>query len=364
MSKNPLLDKLKKASTIKESSILETSKFFENKEYVTTSVPVFNVALSGDLDGGFGGGTFIISGVSRSFKTSFALLMIKSYMDTYPDAVLLFTDSEFGAPRSYFQSFGIDMSRVIHIPITTIEELKFELTTQLNAINRGDKVILLVDSVGMLPSEKESQNAADQKTTADLTRNRELKSLFRLTTTKLAMKDVPMIVISHSYKTLELYSKDVVSVGTGGYYASDVIIIVTRSQEKEGTDLTGYKFTINIEKSRFVKEKSKIPIFVSFEHGISKWSGLMDLALEGNFVIKPSNGWYQKINLDTGDIIEKKYRLKETNNKEFWWDIIAHDKFKQYIIDTYQISNGAMLSEGDIDELSDEDISEVFSDEE
>lgn len=342
-----LLEKLKKSSTIKESSILEKSIFFEKKDVISTRVPVFNVALSGDLDGGFSGGSIIISGKKSSFKTSFALMMIKAYMDKYEDSVVLFMDSEFGSPKSYFETFGIDLNRVIHTPITTIEELKYELTTQLNNIERGEKVILLIDSIGMLPSEKEVQNAEDGKSTADLTRNRELKSLFRLTNTKLAMKDIPMIVISHVYSSLEIYSKDVVSGGTGLAYAANIMIIISKSQEKEGTELSGYKFTLNIEKSRFIREKSKIPIYVSFENGISKWSGLMDMALDAGVVIKPSNGWYQKIDLESGEVVEKKYRLKDTDNKEFWGDILESDKFKDYIHRTYKIANGRMEIEED-----------------
>lgn len=358
-----LIDKIKKQSNVKESAILEKSKFFDNLEFVSTSVPMFNVALSGSLDGGFGGGTITLSGASRSFKSSFSLLMAKSYLDKYPDSALLFLDSEFGSPKAMWSSFGIDMNRVLHVPITTIEELKYEVVNQLNAVERGEKLFILIDSIGNLPSEKEAQNAEDNKNTIDLTRNRELKSFFRLTTTKLAMKDIPMVVISHSYKTMEMFSKDVVSVGTGGYYASNIMIIVSRSQEKDGTELIGYNFNLNIEKSRFVREKSKVPIFVSFEDGISKWSGLMELALESGHCVKPKNGWYAKIDVGTGEVIEKNYRLKDTNNKEFWNDILESDSFKDFIVKKYKLmSSGNMVREDEV--VSDDEISEVFSDEE
>ena len=360
-----LIDKIKKQSNVKESAVLEKSKFFDDLEFVSTSVPAFNVALSGALDGGFTGGTITLSGASRSFKSSFALLMAKSYLDKYPDAALLFLDSEFGSPISMWKSFGIDMSRVLHVPVTTIEELKYEVVNQLNAIERGEKLFMLVDSIGNLPSEKEAQNAEDSKNTVDLTRNRELKSFFRLTTTKLAMKDIPMVVISHSYKTLEMFSKDVVSVGTGGYYASNIMIIVTRSQEKDGTDLIGYNFNLNVEKSRFVKEKSKISVFVSFEDGISKWSGLMDLALESGHCVKPKNGWYAKVDVESGEVFEKNYRLKDTNNKEFWNDILESNSFKEFIIKKYQLASGKMLNdESTVESLDDEDIEKTFSEEE
>src|SRR5690606_1466013 len=97
---------------------------------------------------------------------------------------------------------------------------------------------------------------------------------------------------------------------------------------KEGSDIAGYTFTINIEKSRRVKEKSKIPLTVMFDGGITRWSGLLDLALEGGFVVKPSMGWYQKVDPETGELIGGKYRAKETNTEEFWEDILKNQKFK------------------------------------
>ena len=342
---NKLLEKLSKNSTVTESCILDESQFFEEKEIISTPVPVFNVALSGDLNGGFSEGIITLAGASRSFKTNFALLMVKSYLDKYPDATVLFYDSEFGAPKSYFNAFKIDTKRVLHTPIQTIEELKIDLVNQLNGIQRGDKVIILVDSIGMLPSEKEAENAQEGKTTADLTRNRELKSFFRLATTKLAMKKLSMVVISHSYKTLELYSRDVISIGTGGYFASNIMIIVSRSQEKDNSELVGYNFAMTIEKSRFVKEKSKIPITVHFNTGISKYSGLLDIALDSGHVIKPSNGWYSRVNIETGEIEEKKWRIKDTNTSKFWNDILQAASFKQYIIDTYQYQTGSIVND-------------------
>ncbi len=119
-----ILDKLKKNSTIKESSILSKSKFFTEKDMITTDVPMVNVALSGRLDGGLTPGLTMWAGPSKHFKTAFSLLMAKSYMDKYPDSVLLFYDSEFGTPVKYFETFQIDMERVLHTPLTDIEQLK------------------------------------------------------------------------------------------------------------------------------------------------------------------------------------------------------------------------------------------------
>jgi hypothetical protein len=345
-----LMDKIKKNSTIKESSVLMNSKFFTSRDLISTSIPVLNVALSGKIDGGFSSGLTMWAGVSKMFKTGFSLLMAKAYMDKYPESVLMFYDSEFGSPQSYFTSFGIDLNRVLHVPIMDVEQLKFDIMQQLNNIERGDKIIILIDSIGNLASKKEVEDALDSKSTVDMSRAKNLKSLFRMVTPHLAIKDIPMVVINHTYKTMELYSKDVVGGGTGSYYAADNIYILGRQQEKEGTELSGYNFIINVEKSRFVREKSKIPINISFDNGVSKWSGLLDIALDVGFVTKPSMGWYSRVNTETGEVEDKKFRIKDTNNKEFWEPLINSEKFKDAIYNRYAISSHSIMSDEEVEE--------------
>ncbi len=188
-----LLEKLKKNSTIKETNILADSIIFAKKDMVPTKIPVINVALSGRLDGGLTPGLTMWAGPSKHFKTAFSLLMAKSYMDKYKDAALLFYDSEFGTPQSYFESFGIDQSRVMHTPITDIEQLKFDIMQQMSELKRGDKVIILIDSIGNLASKKEVEDALEGKSAADMTRAKQLKSLFRMVTPHLTMKDTRIV---------------------------------------------------------------------------------------------------------------------------------------------------------------------------
>ena len=275
-----ILDKIKKNTTIKDSAILATSKFFQKKDMIPTSIPAINVALSGRLDGGLTPGLTMWAGPSKHFKTAFTLLMAKSYMDKYPDAALLFYDSEFGTPQSYFDSFGIDTDRVLHTPVTDVEQLKFDIMQQLSGIERNEKIMIVIDSIGNLASKKEVEDAMDGKSVADMSRAKQMKSLFRMVTPHLTMKDIPMVVVNHTYKEIGLYPKDIVGGGTGSYYSADNIFILGRQQEKDGTELMGYNFIINVEKSRYVREKSKIPVTVMFDGGISKWSGLLEMALE------------------------------------------------------------------------------------
>jgi RecA/RadA recombinase len=338
-----VLEKLKKGSTIKESSILSKSQFFTEKDMIQTSVPMVNVALSGNLDGGLTPGLTMFAGPSKHFKTAFALLMASAYMEKYKDAVVLFYDSEFGTPQSYFDTFNIDTDRVLHTPITDVEQLKHDIMVQLQQIEKGNKVIIILDSIGNLASKKEVDDATEGKSVADMSRAKQMKSLFRMVTPHLTIKDIPMIVVNHTYKEIGLYPKDIVGGGTGSYYSADTIWILGRQQEKTGTEITGYNFIINVEKSRFVREKSKIPVAVSFDGGIQKYSGLMDIALEGNFVSKPSNGWYSKVDQETGEVNPLRKRFDDTQNAEFWDDILASEKFKEYVRKRYEITYGNIM---------------------
>jgi hypothetical protein len=156
-----------------------------------------------------------------------------------------------------------------------------------------------------------------------------------------------MVVVNHTYKEIGMFPKDIVGGGTGSYYSADTIWILGRQQEKTGTEITGYHFIINIEKSRYVKEKSKIPVTVSFDGGIQKYSGLLDIALEGGFVQKPSNGWYAKVDMSTGELGQK-YREADTHHKDFWSDILKNEKFKEFVRQKYAIAYGSIMAEDTI----------------
>ncbi len=337
-----IMDKLKKNTKVDYTSVLSNSKFFNDKDMVPTDVPMINVALSGSMDGGLAPGLTVLAGPSKHFKTSFALIMASAYLKKYDDAVLLFYDSEFGSPQSYFENFDIDTSRVLHTPITNVEELKFDMISQLEGLDRGDKVVIIIDSVGNLASKKELDDAINEKSVADMSRAKALKGLFRMVTPYLNMKDIPLLAVNHTYKEIGLFPKDVVSGGTGIYYSADNIWILGRQQDKVGTEIKGYHFVINVEKSRYVKEKSKIPISVSWDGGVEHWSGLLDVAMSGNYVSKPSPGWYVRIDKSTGELVEPKVREKDTLNEEFWKPILEETDFKQYVTNKYSILNNVV----------------------
>ena len=349
-----LMDTLSKVG--KKSNSLAKADVYKNRGLTDTHFPAVNIALSGDVEGGIGSGVTVFAGPSKHFKSNSALLCVAAYLDKYPEAVCLFYDSEFGSPPNYWANFGIDISRVLHVPIQNLEELKFDLPQKLEEIKNGDKVFIFVDSVGNLASKKEAADALDGKATTDMTRAREMKSLFRIVTPLIKTRNLPSIFIAHTYQTMEMFSKAVVSGGTGIYYSADTIIIFGRQQEKDGTEVLGYNFILNVEKSRFVREKSKIPLTVFFDKGIVKYSGMLDLAQESGDVIKPKNGYYQIVDRETGELLGSPIKEKSTYSDDFLGVVVAREEFKKFIKEKYQLSN--TMTAVDVEEAVEEDTEE------
>lgn len=307
---------------------------------------MINVALSGSLDGGITPGLTVFAGPSKHFKTGFALLMAQSFLAKYPDGIILFYDSEFGTPQAYFKSYGIPFDSVVHTPITNIEELKFDIMQQLDNLGRGDHIMIVMDSIGNLASKKEVEDARDQKSVADMTRAKALKSLFRIVTPHFTLKDIPCVVVNHTYKEQGMYPREIMSGGTGPYLSADNIWILGRQQDKDGQEIQGYNFIINVEKSRYVKEKSKIPISISYEWGINRWSGLLELALEGKYIEKPKAGWYAVVNQTTGELVEPNMRASDfVDNGAFWKKLLAETNFADFIQQKYFLGDNNILRE-------------------
>lgn len=325
---------------------MDNSKFLNDITNTPTKMPVLNLALSGELDKGISSGVTAIAGPSKHFKSNLALLIVKSYLDAYPDSVCLFCDNEFGITEEYISSMGIDPSRMVHYPFSTVEELRNELSGQIDGISRGDKLIIMIDSIGNVASQKEVSDATADKSASDMgSRAKAIKSLFRIITAKATLKDVPIVAINHSYSQHGLFPKEVMSGGTGIYYSANTVLMLTRAQEKQGTDIAGYTFTIKVDKSRKAREGSKVKFTALFDKGILLYSGLLDIALATGHVIKPSVGWYAKASEP-----DKKYREKEIHESaDFWKDILEDDKFKQACRKIFKLENLSFELEGDID---------------
>ena len=474
---NELLNRMKKVGTISASSVLANSIYFISNETFKTDLPILNIALSGDPDGGACSGVTVIAGESKTFKSMSALFAMKSYLEKYEDAVAVFYDSEFGTPIGYMKALGIDIERVIHIPVTNIDELKFDIVKKLEEIKRGDHVFFFVDSIGNLASRREYNNAMTENEAKDMSRSQDIKGFFRIITPHVVMKDVPCFVISHTYKEQTMYPKSIVSGGcliagtfvlmadgtkkaieeikvgdivktrygdkavthvwnpetleegtpecvklvfsdgfkvvcskrhkfllssgawveaenikegdslmmpdkekliladstpvgnmpvydiavdgaehyflengicshnSGIMYSANVVLIFSRTQEKDSKELVGYNFTINVNKSRFVKEGSRLTFTVLHDTGIVKYSGLMEIALESGDVIIPAKGWYQKVDTETGEVSEKKYRMRDTFTADFWESILASRHFREFVKNQYQLGAKSLVTE-------------------
>lgn len=352
-----LLEKMLKSGSIKASSVLSKSKFFGVKDVTPTDLPILNIAFSAALDGGLLPGLTVVAGESKSFKTMLSLYCMKAFLEKNESGVALLYDSEFGVTPEYLTGFGIDTDRVIHIPITDVEQLKFDMLQKLQAVESNEKVFIMIDSVGNLASKKEVEDAENEKSVADMSRAKSLKSLFRIVTPYLTTKSIPCLAINHIYKEIGMYPKSIVSGGTGIYYSANQIFIITRAQEKDNDGLTGFRFTINIEKSRYVKEKSKLPFTVLMNGGIQKWSGLFDLAMESGHITSAKKGWYQLVDMSTGEVQETNYRARDLeNNDEFFSKLMKDPTFKEFIEKKFKLTAASGNdTSGDDDYLDSDD---------
>lgn len=324
------------------AKLSESTVFNKEDNFISTDIPILDLALSGCMNGsgGVNDGVTVIAGESKRFKTLYALKMAESFHKKHKDGIILFYDSEFGANKKYINRYDIDVERVIHIPVTTVEELRNNMSAQLQVLydeiekdpgKKREKIFVLVDSIGNLASEKETKDAIEGNNKQDMTRAKANKSLFRIATPRINLLSIPAVFIAHTYKTQDLFPTDVVSGGTGSVYSADTVFIIGRQQEKDKNtnQILGYKFIINIYKSRYIKEKSKLSICVLYDKGILKYSGLSDIALDLEIIEKCRVGrklGFRFTNKETGEF--KEIEANEINeNEEFWNYVFENSDF-------------------------------------
>jgi hypothetical protein len=368
-----LLATLKKNTSSPFARSINNSFIQENTSLTwDTEVPMMNVAFSGKMNIGFQSGITVWAGPSRHFKTLYALTQLNAWFKNNHDpdnAVALLYDTEYGITEDYLNQFPYlqkHLNQILHIPVNTLEELRHEASKQVEMLyetyrtdykkapksTEKPNVFILIDSIGQVASNKETKDAVDGSEKADMTRAKMVKSIFRILTSKVKMLGIPTVVVAHTYQTMEMFSKAIVSGGTGIYYSADQIFVLGKSQEKDGTELLGYKFTINVEKSRFIRDKSKIGILVHFEKGILKYSGLQDLAKASGLIsqcrVGRSGGWAFTVKGDdeeeivAGEGVENpntwKSLTKEIDTDDaFWKGVFDHSDFADVIEATYKI---------------------------
>jgi RecA/RadA recombinase len=320
---------------------------------------MLNLALNGKIDGGIERGLLMLCGASKSFKTCFSLELVASYLKEKPNAVCLFFDGEFGAKKSYFEKFGVPTEKVLHLPFSNIEELKFEMVNQLtNNIELGDDVICLVDSIGNAASLKELEDSKDQKSVLDMSRAKSLKSLFRIITPMLFLKRIPCIMVNHTMKTIDFFPVEIPSGGNGSVYSCSTIWMIGKNKLKEKEEHTGFKFLIKMFKSRdSVKEGSIFPITVRWENGIARWSGFDELAVQLGIIQKCKDGrsaayQYESLN---GEVLKVLAQDADTSD-EFWERIFKETDIQHRVECLYQFGKSTkdslVFDTNDVDELA------------
>jgi len=309
-----ILARFKKTTSIEQSSVFSESELHVTKETCPTPIPIINLALSGRFfSGGISRGSTVIAGASRSFKTNIGLLCLKAYLDKYEDGIGLLYDSEFSFTPEYLSSFGIDQERVFISPITDLDVLKNDIINQVDSIEKDEHVFILIDSIGNLASLKELSDAHDGKSTQDMTRAKAVKSLFRMITPRVNLKNIPLFTINHTYETMEMYSKTVISGGTGILLSANTAIIMSR-RKNQNKEEAGFEFVMKAEKSRFIREGIKFPLTIPEGGQIKKYSGLFDLALETGFIMKDGMKYIAPELPD----YPKSYKKEIENNESFW----------------------------------------------
>ena len=261
------------------------SNIEENERYISSGSYIFNALISGSVYGGFSGNKITaIAGESSTGKTFFALAVVRNFLDSDPNAIVVYFDTESAITRALLEDRDIDTSRVVVMNVVTIEEFR---TKALQAVDKYTKLpederqpmMFVLDSLGMLSTEKEIGDALADKQVRDMTKSVLVKGAFRMLTLKLGQANVPLIVTNHTYDVIGAYvpTKEM-GGGSGLKYAASTIIYLSKAKEKDGKEVIGNIIKAKTAKSRLSKENKEVKIRLYYdERGLDKYYGLLEL---------------------------------------------------------------------------------------
>ena len=255
--------------------------------FIDTGSHIFNALLSGSIHGGIPSNKITaLAGESATGKTFFVLGMVKHFLDSNPDAGVIYFESESALTKQMIEERGIDSERMIIMPVTTVQEFRTQALTVLDKYMEQDEadrkpIFLVLDSLGMLSTTKEVEDTADGKETRDMTRAQVLKAAFRVLTLKLGRAKVPMVITNHTYDVVGAYmpTKEM-GGGSGLKYAASTIVYLSKKKDKEGTEVVGNIIHCKTQKSRLSKENMMVDVRLRYETGLDKYYGLLDLAVK------------------------------------------------------------------------------------
>ena len=257
----------------------------ETETYVDTGSYIFNGLISGSIFGGVSNNKITaIAGESSTGKTFFSLAVVKNFLDSNPDAYCLYFDTEAAVNKTLLASRGIDLDRLVVVNVVTIEEFRtkalkaVDIYLKTNTENRKPCMFVL-DSLGMLSTEKEIRDALDDKQVRDMTKSQLVKGAFRMLTLKLGQANIPLIVTNHTYDVIGSYipTKEM-GGGSGLKYAASTIIYLSRKKEKDGKEVIGNIVKAKTHKSRLSKENKEVNIRLYYDdRGLDRYYGLLEL---------------------------------------------------------------------------------------
>jgi RecA/RadA recombinase len=257
----------------------------ETETYVDTGSYIFNALVSGSVFGGVSGNKITaIAGESSTGKTFFSLAVVKNFLDTHPDGYCLYFDTEAAITKSLIESRGIDTSRLVVVNVVTIEEFRGKALKAVDLYLKkpeGERrpCMFVLDSLGMLSTEKEITDALNDKQVRDMTKSQLVKGAFRMLTLKLGQANVPLIVTNHTYDVIGAYvpTKEM-GGGSGLKYAASTIIYLSKKKEKDGTEVVGNIIKAKTAKSRLSKENKDVEVRLYYdERGLDRYYGLLEL---------------------------------------------------------------------------------------
>mgnify|MGYP000229855816 FL=1 len=252
--------------------------------YIDTGSYIFNALLSGDIYNGLPNNKITaLAGESATGKTFFALGMCKQFLNDNPDSAVIYFESESAITKDMIEERGIDSSRIVIVPVTTIQEFRtqsIKIIDQYIKDKSDMRMCFVLDSLGMLSTTKEIEDTASGAETRDMTRAQLVKGAFRVLTLKLGRAGVPLIVTNHTYDEMGLFAKKVMGGGSGLKYAASSIIFLSKKKEKDGKDVIGNIVHCKNEKSRLTIENKMVDVMLSYEKGLDRYYGLLELAIK------------------------------------------------------------------------------------
>ena len=253
--------------------------------FIDTGSYIFNALLSGSIYGGLPSNKITaLAGESATGKTFFLMGVVKNFLDANPDAGVIYFESESALTKDLIVNRGIDPDRMLLMPVTTVQEFRTQAIKVLDsylAQNEADRkpLFMCLDSLGMLSTTKEVEDTAEGKETRDMTRAQVLKAAFRVLTLKLGRAKVPMVVTNHTYDVVgSMFPQKEMGGGSGLKYAASSIIYLSKKKEKDGTEVIGNIIHCKNQKSRLTVENKMVDVRLTYDKGLDRYYGLLDLA--------------------------------------------------------------------------------------